>query len=174
MKPYIGITGFRTFEQVQAMLETFNNAKPTTKGKGSQRVLHVGVMTSYNTLHGNRSRYTGAFPKNNEIADIFGSAETYNCLHYAAYSRVRDVAASLMKAIALDGRASTQKESFGQVARISIQSIGYWLEIISCKHSNAYRDHNNRIAQTCGFYFVLKLTVTPRTIPAVFCAAIRA
>ena len=104
LKPYIGITGFRSLEQVQAILENFNNAKSATKRNTSQRVLHVGVMTSYNTLHGNRSRFTEAFPKNEEIAGIFGNSETFNCLHYADYNRVgNDLAVSLARAITLGG-----------------------------------------------------------------------
>ncbi len=100
LKPYIGITDFMTRDQVRAMLEVFNRTKPK---EGSGRVLHVGVMTGYNTLHGNESIFTKAFPKNEAIADIFWSDETFNCLHYADYKEHPKLAASLTKAITLGG-----------------------------------------------------------------------
>ncbi|MCR4333596.1 MAG: hypothetical protein NUV60_01045 [Patescibacteria group bacterium] len=79
--PYVGITDFMNFQQVQAMLRIFKvHQRPDSKRK-----LHVGVMMSYKTLHGIPSSWDKAFPSKETIADIFSSAETYNCLHIADY-----------------------------------------------------------------------------------------
>ena len=100
LAPYIGITDFRSFEQVQAMLEVFKKHKHPK----SPRQLHVGAMMSYKTLHGLPTKWTAAFPKANEYAGIFASPETFNCLHFADYEDGRpDIAASLEEAIALCG-----------------------------------------------------------------------
>ncbi len=96
--PYIGITDFMTFEQVQRMLATFNaNLRP-----GQNRRLHVGVMMSHKTLHGLETRWKDAFPPKESIAEIFGSPETMNCLHYADHKGV-DIFDSLSQAIAFGG-----------------------------------------------------------------------
>jgi hypothetical protein len=96
--PYIGITDFMTFDQVQRMLAVFKaNLRPR-----HNRRLHVGVMMSYKTLHGLETKWTEAFPAKEKIADIFGSQETMNCLHYADYG-VNDVACSLAQAIDFGG-----------------------------------------------------------------------
>lgn len=79
--PYIGITDFMNLRQVLAMLDVFKKNLP----EGSKRKLHVGVMMSYKTLHSIASRWQNAFPPKESIADIFMSAETYNCLHIADY-----------------------------------------------------------------------------------------
>lgn len=81
--PYIGITDFMTFEQVKKMLAVFKaHLLPQSKRK-----LHVGVMMSYKTLNDLETKWQKAFPQKEEICDIFGSNETYNCLHYADYGR---------------------------------------------------------------------------------------
>jgi len=87
-----------TFGQVQNMLAVFSsNIK-----EGQNRRLHVGVMMSYKTLHGHDTRWTKAFPSKESIADIFGSSETMNCLHYADYVGI-DVPQSLAHAISYGG-----------------------------------------------------------------------
>ncbi|MCX6735899.1 MAG: hypothetical protein NTZ13_02350 [Candidatus Parcubacteria bacterium] len=96
--PYVGITDFMTFEQVQQMLAVFkSNLAPS-----QNRRLHVGVMMSYKTLHNLETRWTKAFPKKENIADIFSSSETMNCLHYADYEAI-DVQCSIAKAISYGG-----------------------------------------------------------------------
>lgn len=96
--PYIGITDFMTYAQVERMLAVFKtNAKP-----GQHRRLHVGVMMSRKTLHGLETKWSKAFPPKETIADIFGSSETMNCLHYADYDAV-DVTESLTRAISFGG-----------------------------------------------------------------------
>jgi len=96
--PYVGITDFMTFEQVQRMLAVFK----ANLGPEQNRRLHVGVMMSYTTLHGIETKWTKAFPPNDTIADIFGSDETMNCLHYADYRSI-DVFPSLTQAIRFGG-----------------------------------------------------------------------
>jgi len=92
--PYIGITDFMNFEQVQRMLAVFK----ANLGPAQNRRLHVGVMMSYKTLHGIETKWTKAFPPKDTIADIFGSDKTMNCLHYADYDAI-DVFQSLAQAI---------------------------------------------------------------------------
>lgn len=96
--PYIGITDFMTFEQVQQILSVFK----ANLGLGQNRRLHVGVMMSYKTLHGIETKWTNAFPPKETIAGIFGSNETMNCLHYADYDAI-DVFQSLVQAIGFGG-----------------------------------------------------------------------
>lgn len=83
INPYIGITDFTSFEQVTKMLEVFRKHKPAE----SQRVLHVGVMMSFKTLHGIDTKWSKAFPPKDTVADIFRSNDddVYYCLHYADY-----------------------------------------------------------------------------------------
>jgi len=99
MNPYIGITDFTDFGQVQEMLRVFAAHRP----QGSSRVLHVGVMMSYKTLHGIPSKWQNAFPSKERIAGIFSSDETYNCLHYADYDNNPDLWKSLATAISCGG-----------------------------------------------------------------------
>lgn len=96
--PYIGITDFTTFEQVQRMLAVLK----ANLGKGQNRRLHVGVMMSYKTLHELETIFTEVFPPKEMIYDIFGSDETMNCLHYADYDGI-DVFRSLYDAIGFGG-----------------------------------------------------------------------
>lgn len=96
--PYVGITDFMTFEQVQRMLVAFNgNLAPE-----QNRRLHVGVMMSYKTLNGFKTKWTKAFPPKETIADIFSSNKTMNCLHYADYDAI-DVFQNLVRAIEFGG-----------------------------------------------------------------------
>jgi hypothetical protein len=81
--PYIGITDFMTYEQVEHMLEVFN--KHLHLSNQQNRRLHVGVMMNYETLHRLPTKWSKAFPVNESIASIFQSSETMNCLHYADY-----------------------------------------------------------------------------------------
>jgi hypothetical protein len=67
-------------DQVRAMLAVLKNT-------GSSHKLGVGVMMSYKTLHGLPTKWANAFPKNQDIADIFiNSANVFNVLHYADYN----------------------------------------------------------------------------------------
>ncbi len=97
--PYVGITDFTIFEQVRAMALAFNDYKHHE----SNRRLHVGVMMSRKTLMGESSRYTKVFPPKESIAEIFGSDDTINCLHYADYGCDSHLFSNLIKAIRFGG-----------------------------------------------------------------------
>lgn len=99
MNPYIGITDFTDFGQVREMFQVFSTHKP----QGSNRVLHIGVMMSYKTLHGIPSKWQNAFPPKEQIASIFSSDEVYNCLHYADYDNNPELWKSLATAIFCGG-----------------------------------------------------------------------
>lgn len=99
ISPYIGITDFMSFEQVQRMLDVFNEHKP----KGSQRLLHVGVMMSFKTLNGLETVWSKVFPQKEDIADIFGSDYVYNCIHYADYEHRSGFSRELSRAIHFGG-----------------------------------------------------------------------
>ena len=99
IQPYIGITDFTSFWQVQAMLKVFNEHLP----RGSPRRLHVGVMMSFNTLFGLSTKWKDAFPPNEAIAGIFSSTDVFNCLHYADYDGDPNLWRSLVRAIACCG-----------------------------------------------------------------------
>ena len=102
MKPYIGITDFKSPDQVRSMLEILKkHRKPI-----SSRMLHVGTMMSYSTLNGIDSKYSGIFPANKDLAGIFIEDPThsiYNCLHYADYARDRTKAVDIVRAIQYSG-----------------------------------------------------------------------
>ncbi len=99
LQPYIGITDFTNFGQVQKMLDIFKSHIPL----GSNRKLHVGLMMSYKTLHGLPSKWSTVFPPKETIADIFSSDEAYNCLHYADYDNDPALWESLSRAISYCG-----------------------------------------------------------------------
>ncbi|OGD61062.1 hypothetical protein A3A71_02385 [Candidatus Berkelbacteria bacterium RIFCSPLOWO2_01_FULL_50_28] len=99
MNPYIGITDFTTIGQVREMIKLFRSNQLS----GLNRMLHVGVMMSYKTLHGIPSKWQAAFPAKENIAAIFGPSMAYNCLHYADYDNNPDLWKSLDKAISFGG-----------------------------------------------------------------------
>lgn len=100
LAPYIGITDFMYYDQAQAMQKVFEKHKP----QGSPRLLHVGVMMSYKTLHNMETKWDRAFPPKQVIATIFCSAGTYNCLHYADFSEADiEFPKSLARAIGWGG-----------------------------------------------------------------------
>lgn len=99
MNPYIGITDFMSFEQVQEMHRIFKKHR----AQGSTRQLHVGVMTSHKNIHGLPNKWQDAFPPNDAIATIFSSEEVYNCLHYVDYRDKPNFEESLAMAISLGG-----------------------------------------------------------------------
>lgn len=78
--PYISITDFMHPDQVRAM-------SAVLKKTGSSHKLGVGVMMSYKTLHGLPTKWMDAFPKNQDIENIFiNSTDVFNVLHYADYN----------------------------------------------------------------------------------------
>jgi len=97
--PYIGITDFMKFEDVEDMLRIFRKHKP----EASPRKLHVGVMTSRKKLLGIPTKYRDAFPNMDSIADIFRSDEAFDCLHYADSEADPDLYKNLAAAIGYGG-----------------------------------------------------------------------
>lgn len=93
--PYIGISDFTDFRQVQKMLTVFNSKLPPT----CDYLLHVCVMMSYKTLNDKPTKWSKAFPHKETIAEIFSSDETFNCLHYVDYENNEGLAKSLESAI---------------------------------------------------------------------------
>lgn len=97
--PYIGITDFTTREQTLGMLDYFQMVSRFNM----PHKLMVGVMMSYKTLNGMETKWSKAFPPNNQIADIFVQHPlALNTLHYADYTN-SDVFNSLGRAISLGG-----------------------------------------------------------------------
>lgn len=95
IKPYIGITDFMTWAQVEQMVSVFRaNLQP-----GSNRLLGVGVMMSYKTLNGIETEWSKAFPPKELVASILGGAGTFNCLHYADYAHREGFRDDLTRAI---------------------------------------------------------------------------
>ena len=84
---YIGITDFMSGHRARAMRDVFVRAG----GPGINRRLAVGVMMSRKTLCGLPTAWSSAFPKNEEIAQIFQDdrGAVFNVLHYADYSDVQ-------------------------------------------------------------------------------------
>jgi len=97
LKPYIGITDFMTWSQVEQMVSVFQaNRQP-----GSERLLGVGVMMSRKTLRGINTQWSEAFPKKELIGSILAGiyVSTFNCLHYADYENRRGFVDDLAEAI---------------------------------------------------------------------------
>jgi hypothetical protein len=98
-QPFIGVDDFTDFAQALDMLKTLKQHKSA----GSKYVLHVGVMMSWKTLNGEKSKFDGVFPPKESIADIFGSDETYNCIHYIDYQGRPNLPDQLAKVIHYGG-----------------------------------------------------------------------
>ncbi len=97
--PYISITDFRTKAQSELMLETLRKT-------GSGRRLGIGVMMSWKTLYGHQTKWSDAFPKNEEIADIFlPEKDAYNVLHYADYDGHGPLAEHLEEVLSWCGKS---------------------------------------------------------------------
>lgn len=97
--PYIGITDFMTRNQTLEMLSCFRAAPRCN----TSHKLMVGVMMSHKTLNGLDTKWTKAFPANEQISDIFvRSPLAFNTLHYADYTNT-DVFNSLTRAISCGG-----------------------------------------------------------------------
>lgn len=79
---YIGITDFMTRDQVFRMLDVLRANRPMYWN----RRLGVGVMMSWKTLHDRPTKWSSAFPRKENIADIFvKDKDAFNVLHYADY-----------------------------------------------------------------------------------------
>jgi hypothetical protein len=99
LPPFIGITDYTSYAQVKMTLRAFKKYRTPR----SPRQLHVGVMMSYKTLHGEPSKFSLVFPPKETIAEIFTSDQTFNCLHYIDYHRGPEFWKSLCQAIHYGG-----------------------------------------------------------------------
>lgn len=80
---YIGICDFPGCEQTLATAKFFQKL---CEGHRLNRRLMVGVMMSFKTLTGEPSKWAAAWPKNEEVRDIFVRHPfVFNTLHYADY-----------------------------------------------------------------------------------------
>ncbi len=95
MNPYIGVTDFTNLNQVQEMSQIFKAHLPS----GSNRMLHIGVMMSYKTLHSIPTVWQKTFPPKEHIASIFSVSDEYRCLHYVDYDNHPNLNESLALAI---------------------------------------------------------------------------
>ena len=100
MRPYFGITDFTSIEEVRAMEVVMRAYRPTP-----DHMLHVGVMMSRKSLHGEPTRWAAAWLKNEAIKDVLSDDRVYNCLHYADFAEEQDahLALSLAKAMSYGG-----------------------------------------------------------------------
>ena len=81
-RPYIGITDIVTHEQGQVLVDVLRD----TFGPFWTPRLGVGVMMSYKTLNGLDTKWSKAFPKNEDIDSIWlTDPDAFNVLHYADY-----------------------------------------------------------------------------------------
>ena len=98
--PYIGMTDVPDADWLTRMLNRYVDAD----GPRCGRWLHAGVMMSYKSMNGLPTRWSAAWPKNEEVAGIFVPSHwILNTLHYADYDGV-DVLASLERAAGYGGR----------------------------------------------------------------------
>lgn len=101
--PYVGITGFRDEAEVLD-IDSFFRRQPDSP----RRRLHVGVMMSYKTLNDIPTKWSKVFPPTRQVSEIFFSSfETMNCLHYADYDDMPDLAKHLYRAIEYAGPGVT-------------------------------------------------------------------
>lgn len=76
LRPYIGITGVRTAEEVKALIDCFH-----TDG---HRLLMIGVLASQKTLNGLANKWPHRYPKTEDISRIFiGDSRCLNLIHYS-------------------------------------------------------------------------------------------
>ncbi len=96
---HISITGFTKLEQVHLMHSHCRVGDATS-------VLGVGVMTSFKIVEKLESSWAHIYPKPEEIADIFMSAEgLFNVLHYVDYDD-QTSASSLDRVLHYAGRSA--------------------------------------------------------------------
>lgn len=92
MRPYIGITDFTDFSQVEKLLDVLRSHNGNVR-----HMLHVGIMSSYKTLYGIPTKWQDIFVPKNKIARIFASTEAYNCIHFADYDNNPNLGRSLLE-----------------------------------------------------------------------------
>ena len=86
-QPYIGMTDVPNADWLRTIMYEY----VTEGGQELRRDLHAGVMMSYKTLNGLETKWSAAWPKNEEIAGIFiRHCDVLNTLHYADYDGASD------------------------------------------------------------------------------------
>ncbi|MFH0987851.1 MAG: hypothetical protein V1763_00580 [Parcubacteria group bacterium] len=76
LKPYIGITGFMSPDEVERIMNVVRI--------DGNRNLMVGVLASSKTLHGFKNKYPGRYPSVRRIKDIFFQRPAMlNLIHYS-------------------------------------------------------------------------------------------
>src|SRR3989344_1753052 len=74
-KPYIGITGFMSRDEVASVLGAVSSS--------SERLIMVGVLASLKTLGGEKNNWPNRYPAVNEIGEIFTDhPHALNLVHY--------------------------------------------------------------------------------------------
>lgn len=86
-QPYIGITGFMTREEVDAILAEVP-AWPVGMPPDSNRQIMIGVLASLNTLQHFKNRIPNRYPKLENISGIFREhPKALNLIHYNTKER---------------------------------------------------------------------------------------
>lgn len=80
MKPYVGITGFTTWQEAQAALHHYHETDLEALGYD----LMIGVLASRKTIQGLPNRWPGRYPKVDNISHIWPNGrEALKLVHYA-------------------------------------------------------------------------------------------
>jgi len=122
-RPYVGITGFTTNDQVRDMLAILRQRRHTFNRfwhPAPLHRLHVGVMMSRKTLRGLESSWAGIFPTPTQIKEIFTQVNDSGvrnhleltedlmfCLHYADFGGTEDLETDLKDALDSIGHTQT-------------------------------------------------------------------
>ncbi len=96
--PFVGISGFTTYEQVKRMLGVFNR----NIGQNRNRRFLAGIRTNYQLVNDIRKGKKGPFPPCSHHAAILASEETLNCVQYHDDLEV-DFSSSLLQIIEYGG-----------------------------------------------------------------------
>lgn len=76
-KPYIGVTGFMSFEEVSGTLSDIDSI-------GEERLFMVGLLASFKTLQRLPNKWPGRYPLMEELQNIF--PDTRKCLNLVHYN----------------------------------------------------------------------------------------
>ena len=82
MRPYIGVTGFTTPQEIRAAIRFF--------GRATTHQLMVGVLMSSKTLRGETNKWPRRYPRVSAIHDLFvKSPAVFNVIHFATDDKRR-------------------------------------------------------------------------------------
>ena len=102
LKPYIGITGFMSADEVKQVIEGVDF-------KTSGKLLMVGVLASLKTLGGQQNKWPNRYPVFDQIKDIFQDNE--NCLNLIHYN-TKDVSLLLSQMVEVTAKAGPNFHGF--------------------------------------------------------------